>query len=114
MRQKKTIKKLAFGTKSYSLALGSILALRRELQAHKHAQLAALTMQKIAAKIYLLGFDKQAKKLFDKLGEPVGGLYQDITEEKKQFFIDSISECWQKGYDDNEAFKKEAKCLRNK
>jgi hypothetical protein len=112
MRTKKAIKKLLVGTKPFSLALGAILALRRELQDHKHAQLSALTMQKIAVKIQLLGFDKSAKKLFDKLGLPVEGLYQDITEEKKQFFVDTITETWEKGYNQNETFKKEQKIKR--
>ncbi|TAE06551.1 MAG: hypothetical protein EAZ95_19040 [Bacteroidetes bacterium] len=112
MKKKKTVPTLTLGTKRYSLALSSILALRRELQEHKYAQLSALTMHKIASKIQLLGFEKPAKKLFDKLGEPIEGLYQDITDDKKRLFIEAVTEYWQKGYDQQEAFKKARKAQK--
>lgn len=113
MKEKK-INILEVGTKKYSLALGALLTFRKELAAHKHAQLAALTMHKIATKIQLLGFDKYAQKLFGHLGVPVNGLYEDITENKKLFFIETITTCWEQGYQQNEEAKQTRKIQKRK
>ena len=105
LTRKKTSKTRKLGEKSYSLLLGRLLALRRELSEQKHAQLAALLMQKIIQKLEELGFPAPAKKLKAKLGESIEGLYQDITEEKKKLFLDTATQYWQKGYEQNEAKK---------
>ncbi len=105
-------KKIEVGTKSYSLNLGIILKLRKELNAHKHAQLAALTMEKIVSKIFALGFEKQADKLKTALGSPTNGLYQDITDLKKQQFVDAITAVWAEGYALHEAYKKDEKAQK--
>ncbi len=111
--EKKTPKKVFdLGSKSYSLALGRLLQIRKELSEQKYAQLSALAMQKIAEKIELIGFEKIAKKLFDKLGKPTDGLYQDITPEKITLFIEAATLYWQKGYAQNEAHKAEVKAIK--
>jgi|GEM_PF-3352660 len=102
---KKAKKIFEIGTKSYSLALGRLLALRKELSEQTHAQLSALVMKKIVDKIQELGFESLSKKMAGKLGKPIDGLYNDITEEKKAYFIESITTYWEKGYNQNEAAK---------
>ncbi|NME72135.1 hypothetical protein [Flammeovirga aprica] len=97
------------GTKDYSLILGNLMNYRNQLMRENDEQRMGFIFSKIAEKLKELGCLRASNTVKNRVGRRKLGLYQDITQKKKEEVIEITNKYWHEAKERHEAAKEKNK-----